>query len=260
VHHETTFLAIAKKVGTDKVDKHNYDVMYTKYFEHLRFRHRVKKLLEIGLGCTMDYGPGASAKLWREYMPHAELWMAEFNAGCVQRHESSLREMNVHVVTGDQADTATLNNWTHITGGNFDVIVDDGGHTNMQQYSSFVTLFIHALAPGGVYFLEDIVCSRGWVDGDGKHVMIEVIKDWIEGLVMGEKGTRPDPAPGYEYTPKFGLPPGVKSIDCFSGVCAFTKCKNEDKRCESDYFDESLINYENTGTGLGPATSNNQIW
>ena len=34
--------------------------------------------------------------------------------------------------------------------------------------------------------MEDIFISRvpRFVDGDGKHITIEVIKDWIEALVM----------------------------------------------------------------------------
>jgi hypothetical protein len=36
-------------------------------------------MLEIGLGCDMQYGPGASATLWRSYFPEADLWFAEYN-------------------------------------------------------------------------------------------------------------------------------------------------------------------------------------
>jgi hypothetical protein len=44
------------------------------------------KILEIGLGCNMHYGAGASAKVWRETFPEAELWMADVDAACVQAH------------------------------------------------------------------------------------------------------------------------------------------------------------------------------
>ncbi len=46
----------------------------------------------------------------------------------------------------------------------------------MQMFNSFIVLFEHALRPGGVYFIEDLLVSRDYVDGDGTHVMIEVIK------------------------------------------------------------------------------------
>ena len=37
------------------------------------------KMLEIGLGCGMKYGAGASANLWRVALPEVELWEAEIN-------------------------------------------------------------------------------------------------------------------------------------------------------------------------------------
>ena len=84
------------------------------------------------------------------------------------------------------------------------------------MYNSFIVLFEHGLNPGGVYFLEDLLCSRGmdFIDGDkqargmyivirfsfnpisplpslplpqlgsSQHVMIDVIKEWIETLTM----------------------------------------------------------------------------
>ncbi len=32
------------------------------------------KMLEIGLGCDMGYGPGASYNTWLEYFPHVDLY------------------------------------------------------------------------------------------------------------------------------------------------------------------------------------------
>ena len=60
-----TFYEIADSHGTDKVQSHHYEQMY----EHrlAPFRDKKTKMLEIGLGCNMDYGPGASyytVRLW----------------------------------------------------------------------------------------------------------------------------------------------------------------------------------------------------
>ena len=38
------------------------------------------KMLEIGLGCDMGYGPGASVAVFKKLFPTAELWEAEFSA------------------------------------------------------------------------------------------------------------------------------------------------------------------------------------
>jgi hypothetical protein len=46
------------------------------------------------------------------------------------------------------------------SGGNFDFIIDDGGHTNEQNFNSFMVLFQKALKPGGQYVIEDLQTSR----------------------------------------------------------------------------------------------------
>lgn len=43
------------------------------------------EMLEIGLGCDMNYGPGASVAVWKKLFPRAELWEAEYNGDCVKK-------------------------------------------------------------------------------------------------------------------------------------------------------------------------------
>ena len=47
---------------SDKFNDHNYDMMYGMFLMPLRFIPS-PKIMEIGLGCNMNYGPGASAKV-----------------------------------------------------------------------------------------------------------------------------------------------------------------------------------------------------
>lgn len=237
---------MGQTVGTDKVTLHAYESVYAKYFEFDQRRLRVRKILEIGLGCNMDYGPGRSAALWKRYFRRAEVWMAEYDAACVHKHTAQLAALGVKVVTGDQADVKVLHSWIHTTGGNFDVIVDDGGHTSMQMFNSFMVLFLHALKPGGLYILEDLHVARHFVDGDKQHIMIDVIKDWQEALVL-------DPGDGFvnvSTAPKlsFSLPPDLKMIDCSRGCCVFTRCLKDDTRCDNPRYDSSLLAY-----GMGKA-------
>ena len=68
------------------------------------------KMLEIGLGCMIEYGPGASVALHKKLFPQAEIWEAECNAKCVEEHrDKSLKDVNVLV--GDQGDPAVLDEW-----------------------------------------------------------------------------------------------------------------------------------------------------
>lgn len=69
--------ALSIQPVTDKISVHTYESMYSFYFEARGARrYRKLKILEIGLGCDMGYGPGASAKLWRKYFPESEVWFA----------------------------------------------------------------------------------------------------------------------------------------------------------------------------------------
>ena len=180
----------------------------------------------------MGYGPGASSKLWRSYFPQAEIRQADNNADCVAKYQPSLTELEIGAVTGDQADVKTLFSWINQTNAKddpFDAIVDNGGHTNMQIFNSFDVLFRNALRPGGIYIIEDlqVARSRPYVDGDRQHVMIDVIKGWIEAIVMGYEPSEDDYVP-----PKFPLPARVRSIDCWPSAFVITKCFDEDKRCK----------------------------
>ena len=70
---------------------HNYGTMYglflTNYIDRLNEQGIKTKMFEIGLGCDMLYGPGLSARTWRNmYTPEqVELWYAENKEVCVNQ-------------------------------------------------------------------------------------------------------------------------------------------------------------------------------
>lgn len=244
------FLAAAMRTGTDKVTGHRYDGLYSKYLDAMHGRHKVRKMLEIGLGCTMGYGPGVSAQLWRSYFgPQVEVWEAEFNKDCVDKHMDKLKAIDIRVVTGDQSDTSTLHRWINETGGQFDLIIDDGGHMSMQMYNAFIILFMHALKPGGLYVLEDLGIAHDaqWQDGNPKADwdMAETVKGYIESYIIS--GVNSGSQKPISHKP----PPGIKTIDCVEGACAFIKCYADDDRgCSSYRADPALADYSMNGTSL----------
>jgi len=90
-----------------------------------------------------------------------------YNADCVTKWARSIPAgVTVHV--GDQANVTHLRKLMARAGvrpgstptaagiGQFDAIIDDGGHTAEMNRASFEYLFPRALAPGGVYVIEDI--------------------------------------------------------------------------------------------------------
>jgi hypothetical protein len=76
-----SFLDIGTMYKTDKVTYHHYEILYEKYLR--KYVGSAIHLLEIGLGCGMPYGTGASAHLWRSYLgPLANIHFLEYNKEC----------------------------------------------------------------------------------------------------------------------------------------------------------------------------------
>lgn len=113
----------------------------------------------------------------------------------------------------------TLESWTIRSGGNFDVIVDDSGHSNLQMIRSFEYLFHKALKPGGVYFMEDFVASQYFQSrlgyNDGPILSVDKVTSWIKGLMMSERAIDAQVTRDIK---------GVQSAHGFRGMCAFFKC------------------------------------
>lgn len=214
-----SFYFIGKEFNTDKVTTHRYALIYDDVLPKYRGSERVK-LLEIGLGCDMPYGAGHSIPVWRNYFKHVDtldVWVAEYNGECANKWADE-HPGDAHILVGDQSNKATLAKWVNDSGGGFDIIVDDGGHTDTQQTNSFRILW-DALAPGGTYFLEDLVCNfiTGFGDSrDPNGKPVNWIKQYID-ILAGQEETK-------QQLPVKGL----KSIQCARGICAFQKCATTD--------------------------------
>ncbi|CZT16985.1 uncharacterized protein RCC_02817 [Ramularia collo-cygni] len=171
-------------------------------------------MLEIGLGCDMNYGPGASYYTWLEYFPKVDLYYIEYDAACAERWAANTT--GATIFSGDQADVAFLHRFMREAGSDFDIIVEDGGHHMNQQITSLETLW-RAIVPGGIYFCEDLQTSYmseygGDATGKGK-TMMNMIKEMMDDLnVIPAKTTR-----------KHEVTRDMRFIDCQTEACAFIK-------------------------------------
>ncbi|RMY68050.1 hypothetical protein D0863_07383 [Hortaea werneckii] len=209
-----SFYSIALSHGTDKVTKHHYHHMYQKYLDPVRATRL--KLLEIGLGCDMSYGPGASYYTWLEYLPNVDLYYIEYDAACAAKWAANTTAATIF--SGDQANVEFLQRFMREAGTDFDVIIDDGGHQMNQQITSLQYLW-RAVKPGGIYFCEDLQTSY-WENYGGdpsnsgkKTTMMGMVKELLDDLNVGPGG----------HARKHEVSQEMQFIDCMEEVCAFVK-------------------------------------
>ncbi len=76
---------LANMWGTDKgdgnYDKHSYANAYEELIGLVPKRDRPFKLLEIGIWDPRN--PGASIRMWRDFLPDSEIHGADINPGCL---------------------------------------------------------------------------------------------------------------------------------------------------------------------------------
>jgi hypothetical protein len=169
------------------------------YKNHLTGRH-VKRFLEIGVQF------GGSLKIWRDYFPDAEIIGVDNDPRC----ENYIK--NFPLFIGDQTDKKFMESL-----GEFDVIVDDGGHKMSQQQDTFNIMFPN-LKKGGLYVIEDLHTSY-WEEFLDERPTTEFIKDMIDHLHEYATDT-------YRNTSKVQHinKHGVQSLHVYPGIVFIEKC------------------------------------
>lgn len=192
--NELDLLAI--KYDTDKSSKwHNYTNVYDNYFS--KYRNQVFNFLEIG------FYKGASARMWQDYFKLANLHFIDIDQKVFNQYGKDLTSRcHFHIV--DQGEKNDLISFLNDTKNNFDIIIDDGGHTMKQQITSFLILFPQ-LNKGGIYVIEDL-CTSYW-------------------KIYGGYGTFENPS-SKEGTMVFFL---QKLVDDLNYISAKNVCADQDK-------------------------------
>lgn len=145
---------LALVAGTDKSSAfHNYTKVYADFFGPIRNDPLV--FLEIGIY------KGNSVKLWESYFPNATLYFIDNTPSYIEYFS---KRSHYHFM--DQTDWYTLHAFAKSVGGEFDVILDDAGHSMVGQIGSFQTFFQY-LKSGGLYIIEDLHSSYWQQYGGG---------------------------------------------------------------------------------------------
>lgn len=211
------FKELAHSLGIDKETHHYYNL----YGTHLGpIKHRPLNFLEIGLGCTMNYGAGKSLLAWRKYIPNARVSFIEYNAACAEPFRGQLE----HLFIGDQSDFKFLQTVGE-QAGPFDFIVDDGGHKRAFQINSFLGLWSYLKPNGGVYVIEDMFFSFYKNFANHNETSIDLVHKLImlqnDALV---KGNFMLPVDDTQFSPQLrSIYKSILSINCYYRACVFVK-------------------------------------
>lgn len=131
---------------TDKGPGKHY---YTEIYDLLlsRMRNDPIRILEIGIA------KGGSLALWQDYFPKATIY------GFDIKDKKEYENERVKTFVADQANREEMERaFAQCGEGDFDFILDDGGHEMDQQQICLAICFKH-VKPGGYYILEDLHTS-----------------------------------------------------------------------------------------------------
>ena len=141
-----TLIEMCDRYPTDKcLDGHKFIEIYQDLFEE--DRDSMQRFFEIGIL------NGVSHLMWREYFPNAEIFGID-----LRDYSEQSKGSGIHTFVADQSNRSDLEACIDTFGGDFDVILDDGGHAMDHQQVSLGYLFQY-VKPGGVFIIEDIHTS-----------------------------------------------------------------------------------------------------
>lgn len=164
--------------GTDK-NNHGYFAFYNPIFSKFT---AATSILEIGVL------NGGSLRLWEKKFKNAQVYGIDI-ADC-----SNVNTDRIKTFIAEQADREQLKVVLENINTEFDIIIDDGGHTMKQQQVSFGYIFKH-LKSGGVYILEDLhtskILDRHYIDRDDEITTLEMLERYkVEGVITSNHMTQ----------------------------------------------------------------------
>jgi hypothetical protein len=145
---------ISKKYPTDKDFTHNYyNAVYEKHLSPIR--NYVRSVCEIGIGGfwkEMNWLPGNSLKVWRDYFPNAKILGLD-----IVEHKDIDDLEKITLDCFDQSKKDLVIDYSKKLN-DYDLIIDDGSHNVYDQQITFAHFF-KCLHSGGIYILEDLHSS-----------------------------------------------------------------------------------------------------
>lgn len=149
----------------------HYFNIYHRHFD--KYRNKEITLLEFGVS------HGGSLLMWRDYFgKNARIIGVDINPECKQ-----FETKNIEIYIGSQEDRNFLQKLMSKIG-KVDIVIDDGGHTVLQQNTTFDVVYEH-VKPGGTYLVEDLHTNYWKEFGGGlrtQNTFVEKSKDHVDQL------------------------------------------------------------------------------
>tara|TARA_Y100000816_G_C26066168_1_gene560344 strand:- start:501 stop:1310 length:810 start_codon:yes stop_codon:yes gene_type:complete len=158
-----------------ETSKH-YSIKWEKYFEiydDIFSKFRGKKITFVEIGILN----GGSLKIWREYFgPDARVIGIDLNPECKQFEGNG-----VEIVIGNQSDPIFWDEFFKKYG-KVDIILDDGGHTNLDQITTTIKS-IENINNDGILLIEDTSTSYiSEYNSNPKYSFINFCKKTVDDL------------------------------------------------------------------------------
>jgi len=212
----------------------NYSSKWKKYFdvydENLN-HYRGKNITFVEIGIFN----GGSLKVWKEFFgPESRIIGIDINEECKKFEEKGIE---VHI--GNQSDPAFWDTFFDKVG-NVDVILDDGGHTNLDQIMTTVKC-VNRINDGGMLIVEDTHTSyMRLYNSKNSFSFVNFAKKIIDDInytahesVFGKKGNK--------HNFNFSLNKYIYSTHFYESIVIFKIDRS--KTFENTMFNNSGLNH-----------------
>jgi hypothetical protein len=141
--------------GSDKANAHDYHLVYGSILSE---PDSVTAIIEVGIGTNNgdivsnmqgEGKPGASLRAFREFLPRARIYGADFDRACL------FEEQRIKTFFVDQTAPQPFDLISSAIDGDFDLIIDDGLHSPNANIAT-LTFALARLKVGGWFVAEDI--------------------------------------------------------------------------------------------------------
>ena len=195
----------------------NFSSKHFKYFdvyENLLKKYRDKEITFLEIGVQN----GGSLEMWKKYFSKkSKIIGIDLNPQC-----KKFQRDNIKIYIGSQSDESFWKFFFNEVGP-VDIVLDDGGHTNIQQIMTAVNC-IPNINDEGILIIEDVHASyMKKYYNPSNHSFINFAKKEIDDINSNFPGLIKN---------KFSLKKYVNSIEFYESIVAF---KIDQKKCFENY-------------------------